>query len=202
MYIFILILVFIPLTLLFPTRVVGRKNFKKGKCIVTANHRSNMDAIIVYLKANRKMHFLAKKELFEKKALGGFLKSLGCVSIDRQGTDISAMKTTLGLLKQDKTVAIFPQGTRTTSEDFDIKNGVCMFAIKAKAPIVPMYIKKKPKLFCWNTIYIGEPYELDEFYDKKLTKEVLDEASNIVTQKYNELKDKYTKRKVNNESKI
>lgn len=191
MYIIYLILAFLPLTLLFPTIVVGRKNLKKGKCIITSNHRSNMDAIIVYHKFGRKLHFLAKKELFENKALGSFLRSIGCVSIDRQGTDIKAMKTTLELLKNNKTVAIFPQGTRAHTEDFDIKNGVCMFAIKAKAPIVPIYIKKKPRLFCINKIYVGEPFELREFYDKKLTKEVLDEAGEVVTKKYNELKDKY-----------
>lgn len=199
MYLFCIILAFIPLSILFPTRVIGRKNFIKGKCIVTANHRSNADPMLVYLKANRKMHFLAKKELFKNKFGGWFLRKLGCISIDRQNIDINATKQVLTTLKKNKTIAIFPQGTRTADEEnFEIKNGVCMFAIKSKTPIVPMYIQKKPRIFVFNRIYIGEPFELSQFYDQKLTKEILDEAGEIVINKFNELKEKYTKKKETN----
>ena len=62
LYYILITIAFIPLTIFFPTIVRGRKNLKRGKAIFTANHRSNMDSIIVYLKANRKMHFVAKKE--------------------------------------------------------------------------------------------------------------------------------------------
>ena len=196
MYYFLITLAFLPLTILFPTIVVGRKNLIKGKCIVTANHRSNMDPVLVYLKANRKMHFLAKKELFRKKFSAWVLKGLGCISIDRENIDINATKQALGVLKKNKTLGIFPQGTRSQQEDnFEIKNGVCMFAIKSKTPIVPIYIQKKPKLFIFNKMYIGEPFELSQFYDQKLTKEILDEAGQIVIDKFNELKEKHTKKK-------
>ncbi len=188
MRIFLLIFAFIPLTLLFPTIVKGRKNFVKGKCIVTANHRSNMDPVMVYLKSNRKMHFVSKKELFKNKFFGWVLRSIGCISIDRQGTDINATKEVLKTLKNNKTVAIFPQGTRSQEDDMEIKNGVCMFAIKSQAPIVPMYIQKKPRLFVFNRIYIGEPFELNQFYGQRLTKEVLDEAAKVVVQKFEQLK--------------
>ena len=195
LYYILITIAFLPLTIFFPTIVKGRKNLKKGKAIFTANHRSNMDPIIVYLKANRKMHFVAKKELFKSKFSSWFLKGLGCIKIDRQGTDINATKEILKTLKDNKTVGIFPQGTRTQEEDMEIKSGVCMFAIKSKTPIVPIYIKKKPKFLIFNTLYVGEPFELDKFYDQKLTKEVLEEATIIVAQKYEELKEKYAKKK-------
>ena len=186
---------FLPLTIFFPTIVRGRKNLVKGKAIFTANHRSNMDPIMVYLKANRKMYFVSKKELFKKKFASWYLKGLGCIPIDRGTTDITATKEILKTLKNNKTIGIFPQGTRSEDEDMEIKSGVCMFAIKSKAPIVPIYIKKKPKLFIFNTIYVGEPFELDKFYDQKLTKEVLDEAAKIVVEKFEELKTRYEKKK-------
>jgi len=194
-YYVLITIAFLPLTIFFPTIVRGRKNLKKGKAIFTANHRSNMDPIMVYLKANRKMHFVAKKELFKNKFLAWLLNGLGCIKIDRQGTDINATKQVLKTLKDNKTVGIFPQGTRSQSEDMEIKSGVCMFAIKSKAPIVPIYIKRKPMFLVPNVIYVGEPFELDKFYDQRLTKEVLDEATAIVEQKYDELKQKYTKKK-------
>lgn len=49
-------------------------------------------------------------------------------------------------------------------------------AIKAKVPIVPMMIYKKPKPFRLNHILIGEPFELSEYYDRKLTEEDIREA--------------------------
>ena len=188
-------IVFLPLTIFFPTIVRGRKNMIRGKAIFTANHRSNMDPVLVYLKSYRRLRFVSKKELFKKKFPSWYLKQLGCIPIDRQNTDITATKEILKTLKDNKTVGIFPQGTRTQDEDMEIKSGVCMFAIKSKAPIVPIYIKKKPKLFIFNTIYVGEPFELDKFYDQKLTKEVLEEASKIVVEKFEELKTRYEKKK-------
>ena len=63
-----------------------------------------------------------------------------------------------------------------------------MLAIKAKVPIIPINIKKKPKLFRRNKIIIGKPFELKDFYDQKLNSDVLDKASEIV---YEELKKIY-----------
>ncbi len=195
LYYVLITIAFLPLTIFFPTIVRGRKNLKKGKAIFTANHRSNMDPVMVYLKANRKMHFVAKKELFENKFMSWLLKGLGCIRLDRQGTDINATKEILKTLKENKTLGIFPQGTRSKEEDMEIKSGVCMFAIKSKAPIVPIYIKKKPMFLVPNVIYVGEPFELDKFYDQKVTKEVLDEASAIVVEKFEQLKEKYAKKR-------
>ncbi len=191
-----LIIFFLPLTIFFPTVVKGRKNLIKGKCIVTANHRSNMDPILVYLKSNRKIHFLSKKELFKNKFFSWILRCLGCIKIDRHNLDINATKQVFKVLKENKTLGIFPQGTRSQDEDnMEIKNGVCMFAIKSKTPIVPMYIKKKPKFLVFNKIYIGEPFELTDFYDQKLTKEVLDAAAQVVLAKFEELKLKSEEKK-------
>ena len=155
-----------------------------------------MDPILVYLKSNRKIHFLSKKELFKNKFFAWILRCLGCIKIDRQNLDINATKQVFKVLKENKTLGIFPQGTRSQDEDnMEIKNGVCMFAIKSKTPIVPMYIKKKPKFLVFNKIYIGEPFELTDFYDQKLTKEVLDAASQVVLAKFEELKLKSEEKK-------
>ena len=131
---------------------------------------------------------MSKKELFKNKFYAWILRGLGCIKIDRQNLDIAATKQVFQVLKDNKTLGIFPQGTRSQADDMEIKNGVCMFAIKSKTPIVPMYIKKKPKFLVFNKIYIGEPFELTEFYDQKLTKEVLDSAAKIVLAKFEELK--------------
>ena len=55
-----------------------------------------------------------------------------------------------------------------------------MLAIKTKTPIVPVWIKKKPRLFRINSVKFGKPFTLEEFYDEKLTSEVLSKAGDKI----------------------
>ena len=72
------------------------------------------------------------------------------------------------------------------------KPGAATFAIKAKAPIVPIYIYKKPKPFRLNHILIGDPFELSEYYDMKITEEVIKEADEKLRKALTDLRDKHT----------
>ena len=189
---FLQILTNIPLRIIYPTRFIGKKNIPDGACIIASNHKSNMDPILLASHTWEKKFYLAKKELFVKKIKGSFLKSFGGISVDRQANDVVAIKECLKVLKSNKKLVIFPEGTRTNNEDQSlgqVKQGVAMFAIKAKVPIVPMFIVKKPRAFCFNRVYFGTPFSLEEFYDKKLTGEELAIATEKVSEKLNELKD-------------
>ncbi len=197
MVIFIIayILAALPLLIMIPTKVLGRKNLKKGKSILICNHTSNWDAVTLDFYLRKRIRFLAKKELFSSKFKGWFLgKVLGAVKVDRGQADITSTKNILKLLKEDKTIGIFPQGTRSSNENIEIKNGVCLFAIKSKAPIVPTYLVNKPHIFRRNTLLIGKPFELSEYYDQKITKEVLDEAGEKVLDSIEQLKKCYEQR--------
>lgn len=189
---FLQILTNIPMRILYPTKFIGKKNIPKGPCIIASNHKSNMDAILLALHTWEKKYYLAKKELFEKKSHASILKGIGAIKIDRQANDIGAVKESLKVLKNNKKLVIFPEGTRTNHEDQslgEVKQGVAMFAIKAKVPIVPMFILNKPRVFRRNKVFLGKPFTLEEFYDKKLTAEELERATEMVANKLNELKD-------------
>ena len=111
------------------------------------------------------------------------LKKIGAISVDRDANDIGAMKACIKALKDEEKLVIFPEGTRNRNEDMqlgEIKSGVAMFAIKTKAPIVPVFINRTPKLFKRTVITIGKPFTLDEFYGKKLDNTLSDQASAIV----------------------
>ena len=192
MFHFIQIIVALPIRMLFPTKIIGKKNIPKGACIISSNHTSNMDAVMLAVKTWEKKYYLAKKELFKNKLFGFILKKCGAVKIDRQANDVTAIKNCLKILKNNKKLVIFPEGTRVHNENMElgeIKHGVAMFAIKAKVPIVPMFITKKTKIFRRNRIYIGEPFTLEEFYGKKLTEEELKSAGEIVTAKMQEIRE-------------
>ena len=68
------IIAFIPVSIMFPIKVIGRKKLpKKQGFVLTCNHYSNFDAPMIDAKLLRKVRFLAKKELFQKKFIGFFI---------------------------------------------------------------------------------------------------------------------------------
>ena len=181
-----------PARMIFPTKFIGKENIPKGACIISSNHRSNADAPLIAAHTWEKKYYLSKKELFTSKIKSWFLRSIGCIKIDRQTNDVGAIRECLKTLKKGKKLVVFPEGTRVNNENDElgeIKSGVAMFAIKGKVPVVPMYIAKKPKFLRRNRVYIGKPFTLEEFYDKKLTSEEMEQAGKIIADKMNELRE-------------
>jgi len=191
-------LLYIPLGIMHPTFIKGRKNMPKGKAILSCNHRSNWDIALYVLNTPRKTNILAKKELFKNKLFGAILRNFGAISIDREANDINAIKKCFKVLKEDEKLFVFPEGTRLKNEEDilgEIKSGMTMIAIKTKTPIVPMWIERKPKLFRKSVYYIGEPFELEQFYGKKLDEDTLNRANLIVREKMLEVREKYCNKK-------
>lgn len=176
----------------YPTKFIGKKHIPKGSCIIVSNHTSNLDVVNLATHTWEKKYYLAKKELFKSKFVGGFLKSFGGISIDREGNDLGAIKESLKVLKNGKKLVIFPEGTRNNNENMElgeVKQGAAMLAIKAKVPVVPMFVLKKPKFWRRNKVFVGQPFELSEFYGKKLSAEELAGASKMIENKLNELRE-------------
>ena len=185
------IIFYIPLLFLRLKRY-GKKNIRHQKAIYACNHRSNMDPIALAFASRTKLRFLAKKELLQSRfAKFVLLKWFKVIPVDRQVADINAVKQSIAVLKKGKCLGVFPEGTRkniTESDHLALKNGTCMFAIKTQTPIIPTYIARTPRFFKKNAVIFGEPFELKEFYGQKLTKEVLNEAGNILAEKMEEVR--------------
>ena len=177
------ILMWIPIMIFHPTSIKGKKNLPKGRAILSVNHRSNWDYVLFGINSTTKYRVLAKKELFRNKFFGFILRNFGGIEIDREANDINAIKTCMKVLKDDKKLLVFPEGTRLKDESLvmgEIKSGLALIAIKTKTPIVPVWVRNKPKLFRRSIYYIGKPFELDQFYGKKLDEQTLQEANQIV----------------------
>lgn len=176
----VVIVIFIPIKLFFPTKTIGKKNLPKGKAIYACNHQSNVDIMILACGIRKKLYALGKAELFKSKISAWFFRNIGCIKVERGKPDIEAVKKTLNILnKKDKPMVIFPTGTRHSSQDEinELKNGVAMFSIKTHAPIIPMVIVKKPKIFRFNKLVIGEPLDLSKYEGRKADKELYTEIS-------------------------
>lgn len=182
----------LPIKMLYPTKLIGKKHIPKGKCIIACNHRSNMDAVLLAANTWEKKYYLAKKELFKGRLKGGLIRSFGGISIDRESNDVGAIKNALTVLKKDKKLVVFPEGTRNNNANNqmgEIKQGIALLSIKGQAPIIPMFIAKRPKAFRRNKIFFGQPFTLEEFYGQKLSGDVMTRATEIIEIKMKEIQD-------------
>lgn len=201
-----------PIVAIFwPTKIIGKhylKKVKKQSAIFCSNHQTNSDAIIYKVKVKTNVKIMAKKSLFKSKIGGWFLKKCGAYPVDRGGNDINAVKTTLKYLKDKKHVLIFPEGTRIQNADaLSLKTGVVTFALKTDSYIVPTCFKKVTKAFVRNQLIVGKPFrfsDMEEFKDKKIDKELISKANEVLSNKMNGLKNinvKEYKKQIKNEKK-
>jgi 1-acyl-sn-glycerol-3-phosphate acyltransferase len=153
------------------------KEPKDGAFIVCANHGSNWDALAVCTLLKRKVHFMAKKEMFQNVFSRRFFLWSGAFPVDRAGADVSAVKNALKVLKEGKTLAMFPQGTRARGDRAaaDLKAGAVMLAARAGVPILPVSIRGAFRLFGKVRLILHDPvfYEKDADIDAK-TKELME----------------------------
>lgn len=167
---FLAILIF---NIFFKIDIEGRENIPhKGRAVLCSNHISVLDPIVLAIAVPRPISFMAKKELFENKIIAKLIYGLGAFPVDRNNSDISAIRSSLKVLKDEKILGIFPEGTRVEKMDLDsAKPGVSLISIKGKSSVIPVYIQSKYKLFSRIVIKIGSPIYLDEYFDKKLSAE-------------------------------
>lgn len=191
------VLAFLPYILLFPTRVIGKKNIAKlkGNAIYACNHLSNLDTAVIELCIwGKNFAYLSKKEMSKHRFSRWFFTLIGSIFIDRKNTDIAAMRKVLATLKNNRNLIIFPEGTRnkTGSEEMQtMKSGTIFFASKADSYIVPMQLQHKPRIFRLNRLYIGTPYKVE---DK--TKDGINKELEKLESKFEELRNAFPKPKL------
>ncbi len=156
-------LVRVFMLLVFRVKVINKENFPKdGPVIVSINHTSYWDVPLVAAFMPRKLHYMAKRDLFKIPVLGSFMKWVGAFPVSRGKGDIGAIKTALDVLEQDKVVAIFPEGRRVLKGmAHSAKPGVALIAEKSGAPILPVAIGGEYRLFAKIPITVGEPIYVD-----------------------------------------
>ena len=147
--------------LCFRIRIEGEENIPSGgTCVVCANHKSNLDPPMLGVCLPIRLRYMAKEELFHNRFFGKLIRALGAFPIDREGADITAIKTALGSVRAGQKLIIFPQGTRHAAEG-ETKKGAAMLAVKTRAPILPMYITEGKRFRCRATVVIGKPFTPD-----------------------------------------
>ena len=136
--------------------VKGNHNLQDRNYIFAANHASLIDIPLLLIAVNRYTVFIAKSELSKIPIFKSILDRAGFIFVDRKNND-SAVKSMNNLMddikKIPRSVAIFPEGTRTSDgELLPFKKGAAIFAINTDIPVIPVAISgayswSKKKLF-------------------------------------------------------
>ena len=191
---FLRVLVLPVFYLLRPFRYYGNRKVKDGACIYMSNHYGLMDPAYVAATTWEGIHFVGKREIFESPILGAIARKAKAISVNRDGNDVRGLLDCFKCLKNGEKICIYPEGTRnkTGGEMLPFQHGAAVMAIKCKVSIIPLVIYKKPKFFRCTHILIGEPMELSQYYDKKLSDEELQAVDEYLRQHMIEMRQKHS----------
>ena len=159
-----------------PIRTVGRENIPDGPAVICPNHTTIGDPFYVVFAFGRHypMRAMAKIQIMRVPFIGWILSKAGVFGVDRGHADMKAVKTALKFLKDGNKLLMFPEGTRVhEGEDVSAKTGAAMFATRTGAPLLPVYVQQKKRLFRRNVVVIGEPFH-PKFEGRKPTTDELD----------------------------
>jgi 1-acyl-sn-glycerol-3-phosphate acyltransferase len=177
----------------------GTKIPAEGGCVVASNHVSHVDpftfAHFIY-GHGRAVRFLAKAEVFDIPVLGRLIRAAGQIPVYRLTTDASkAFNAAVQAVQEGKCVVVYPEGTITREPGLwpmTGKTGAARIALTAGVDVIPVAqwgpqhilapYAKKPRLFPRKTITVkaGDPVDLDDLRGRKLTPEVLRQATDRI----------------------
>ncbi|HEY0368969.1 MAG TPA: lysophospholipid acyltransferase family protein [Chthoniobacterales bacterium] len=128
--------------LLFGFRIVHReRRILSGPLILAMNHQSYLDPPFAGIASGREVFFLARKTLLDVPVLAWLLPKLNVVPVDQEGTDRSALKALIRILKNGDATVVFPEGARTLDGNLQPPlPGIGFVIAKTRAPVLPMRI--------------------------------------------------------------
>lgn len=134
--------------------------------IIMANHRSFADPMALAIKVKSyEIRFIGKRELAHGRLKSWLFSGLHMILVSRHATDMAAMRQCMQTLKEGHILGIFPEGTRHQPEMMqEVESGTAIIALRARVPLLPVYIDGKIRPFHITHIYYGKPMELDDLY--------------------------------------
>ena len=123
-----------------PLKISGAKP-PQGRYVITANHISYLDTVVLFPGLPGYFRALGKKE-FSKVPLMGFLYKQIVIMVDRSSerSRAKSMRLMWRVLKRESDILIFPEGTfnETGKPLKEFYNGAFRLAIVTQTPILPV----------------------------------------------------------------
>ncbi len=148
---------------------------REGPVIIASNHISNADPVVIGAwlvpRLGRRLHWLAKREIFDWPVVGWIARNGGIHPVDRSSADVEAFRLAKRILDEGHPLFVFPEGTRSPDGVLqEARDGVAMLALRTGAPIVPIGIsgsdrvwprgQKLPRPGGRVTVRVGKPFRL------------------------------------------
>lgn len=175
---------------------------RAGPAIVISNHTCSADPPILLTACDRLMSFLVSREHFKLHPVTHWvLEHLRCIPVNRSGQDPSSLLRALRRLKEGGIVCVFPEGNLSGVARNRLRHGkpgMSLMALCSGAPVYPVFIAGGPRtdrLFpSWLypsgrsvRVVFGEPVSLSAFLGKPRTRRVIEEVTQILMAKIEEL---------------
>ncbi|MCI8965942.1 MAG: 1-acyl-sn-glycerol-3-phosphate acyltransferase [Clostridia bacterium] len=186
---------YILVKIMYRVEIEGIENIPKNEgVILCGNHIHALDAPVLIVKSKKEICFMAKEELFKNPIFKMMANMYGVFPVSRGRKDTDAIRKSLEILKQNRILGIYPEGTRNGIEKgIKPKNGAVNIAIRTNTKIVPFGVKGNFKLFSKVKYTFGKPMDLSGYKGNSHDKEVIDILTNELMAKIVELRDKNEK---------
>jgi 1-acyl-sn-glycerol-3-phosphate acyltransferase len=109
--------------------------------LITPNHVSFMDPILVTIPVRRPLHYMALEPFFRVRGLGALMRWARAFPIQEGEPDNLAVRRALRVLRQGEPLVIFPEGGRSPDGRLQpFRPGAFRLALVTGAPVVPVTI--------------------------------------------------------------
>lgn len=175
---------------------------ERDRYIVTANHCSNLDPLLVGINFPKQLRYLAKDELFRSFLFGKIISILGAVPVLQEDINAAAstLKGFLNILKNGESVIIFPEGSRSPDGRLKpLEGGTALISLRTGVPIIPAYISGSFKAMPVGAVWV-KPEKIRIVFGKALyppntgeksSKEARDELTQALTRVLSDMESKY-----------
>ncbi len=158
-----------------PVKYHGLENIRslEAPFILMGNHVSMLDPFMLAIAVPKyQVRFIAKKEIWNNKLVAWFANNLKAIPVDRHNTDMEAMRACMRVTREGHVLGIFPEGTRHHQGLMtELESGVALIALRAKVPLVPVYITGKLGLFRTLHVYVGAPIQMADLREMGINTE-------------------------------
>ena len=163
----------------------------RGGALLISNHNCFFDPIYIMIALwYRRHHIVCNQEFYNTKAKW-FLEHVLCIPIDIENTGFQTMKDINDHLTAGEVVSMFPEGhvNDGSGEMRQFKSGMVLMAMRAKVPIVPVYIKKHEPRCSRLRVVVGESIDISTMFSSRPSMSDIQKITEQLYQKENELKE-------------
>ncbi|MGV8852685.1 MAG: lysophospholipid acyltransferase family protein [Rhodoglobus sp.] len=135
--------------------IIGEQNLPAtGGAVIAMTHFGYLEFALVewatWLHNRRRIRFMAKKSVFDKRVVGSFMRNMKHIPVDMKA-GASAYTAAVTALKSGELIGVFPEaGVSASFTIRDFKTGAVRLAAEAGVPLIPLAVWGGQRLMTKN----------------------------------------------------